>query len=645
MNKISAFFEKNRWAFPLALAVVSLSSFFIILIPREVVFLKTVGVIIRYNTPRLLFVGTILLLISLYIKKTRLSLLLTSLIIFPIFSFTLVGLWASAYTETNVITGILPRMDALSFFSSSLALLEKGYLVGYTQRRPLFSGFFAFFLWVAKGNIQITMAATVFITAVVTYFSVIEVSRALNPPSAVIFFFPQFFYIRRYIGSILSENLGYILGMAAFTLFLIALRKKQERQKGSIPIFLFAVFLFTLAQVARPGAIATLPFLIVFAGWLWKGKQKISWKILMITTLTITAGFLVNSYLFSQITQKNSNQLNNVGYGIYGVVSGGNSWGQLVIDYPELNHLEPGIREKRITEIIILEVLNRPENFVKGMLHQFSIIFSLRPIYNYNVFSSMLSRNLLLNYVLVCSYYLFSLVGIGYCIFWRKKPLFGFSLVLLVGFLFSLPLSPAYQTQYMRYYAASTSFLGIHPAVGFSLIIQFAAKKFKFLKENQKSDDYQVSGLNIIFTILLTIIVLGGPLLIKAIAPKKELISSGCPDGESEVIINYYPGSSVSIIPFGFTWIPNISEEDYRRSIINIPTQEIIDYFDNIAVPNTIFATINLLDDNSLYVVTKFDKLPMKKTALHACGIIEDVYGEPADTGFFYPNTIEEYTY
>jgi len=645
MKNVSAYFEKNRWAFPLVLSVVSFLSFFIILIPREVSFLKTVGVIIRYNTPRFLFVVTVLLLISLYIKKTRLSLLLTSLIIFPIFSFTLVGLWASAYTETNVIAGILPRVDALSFFSSSLALLEKGYLVGYTQRRPLFSGFFTFFLWAAEGNMQIAMAATVFISAVVTYFSIIEVSRTLNPPSVVIFFIPQILYIRRYIGSILSENLGYILGMAAFTLFLIALRKKRERQKGSIPIFLFAVFLFTLGQAARPGAIATLPFLIVFAGWLWKGKQKISWKILVITTLAITAGFLVNSYLFSQITLKNSSQFNNVGYGIYGVVSGGNSWGQLKIDHPELNTLEPSIRDKRITEIVILEVLNRPGNLIKGMLYQLSIIFSLRPIYNYNVFSCMLSKNLLLNYALICSYYLFSLVGIGYCFFRRKKPLFVFSLALLAGFCFSLPLSPAYQTQYMRYYAASTSLLGILPAVGFSLIFQFAAKIFKFSEENQKSDDYTVSGLNIVFTILLTIVVLSGPLLIKAIAPKRELISNGCQDGESEVFMNYYPGSNVSIIPFGSTWLPNISEEDYKRSIINIPTQEIIDYFDNISVPNTIFATINLLDDNSLYVVMKFDKLPKKKTTLRACGIIEDVYGEAADTGFFYPNTIEEYKY
>jgi len=639
MKKISLFFEKNRWAFPLVLLIVSLFSFAIILIPREISFIKTIGVIIRYNTPRFLFVVIILLLVSLYLKKTRLSLLLTALIIFPIFSFALVGLWASAYTETNVIAGILPRRDAFSFFTGSLALLEKGYLVGYAKRRPLFSGFFAFFLRFAGGNLQIAMAATVFITAVVSYFSIIEVNKSLNPPSAVVFFIPQFLYIRRYIGNVLSENMGYILGMAAFTLFLFALRKKREQQKGSIIFFLLAVFLFTLAQVARPGAIATLPFLIIFVGWLWKGKQKLSWKIIVITSLCVIAGFLINSFVFNQITLDKSSQITNFGYGIYGVAVGGKSWGQIFIDHPEINTLGAGIREKRIMEIIILEILNHPDNFIKGIMHQFSVIFSLKPINTYNVYSCMLTNNEFMNYALIYSYFLFSIIGIGICIYQRKNPFFVFILVLLVGFLFSLPISPAYQTQYMRYYAASTSFLGILPAVGFSLIFSIVAKKIKLTKYLQPPDHNEISDLNIIFTIILTTIVLAGPLLIKAIAPKRDLISRGCLDGESEVILNYYPGSSVSINSFGSTWVPNISEHDYKKGIHNIPDKETIDYFDNIAIPNTIFPTINLLNNTDLYVVIDIDQLPQKKTTLHACGNIENI----ASGGFFYPNKIEEY--
>jgi hypothetical protein len=564
---------------------------------------------------------------------------LTAIIIFPIFSFALVGLWASAYTETNVIAGILPRRDAFSFFTGSLALIEKGYLVGYAKRRPLFSGFFAFFLWLAGGNLQVAMAGTVFLAAIVTYFSIIEVNKTLNPPSAVIFFIPQFLYIRRFIGNVLSENMGYILGMAAFTFFLIAIRKKREQQKGSTLFVFSAVFLFTLAQVARPGAIATLPFLVIFVGWLWKGKQKLPWKIVVIALLCIIAGFLINSFVFNQITSEKTSQISNFGYGIYGVAVGGKSWGQIFIDHPEINTLATHIRERKIMEIIILEILNHPDNFIKGIMHQFSVIFSLKPINTYNVYSCMLTNNEFMNYALIYSYFLFSIIGIGACIFQRKNPLFVFILVLLVGFLFSLPVSPAYQTQYMRYYAASTSLLGILPAVGFSLIFKITAKKFKLTKYLQSPGHYEISDLNIVFTILLIAIVLAGPLLIKAIAPKRDLISSGCPDGESEVILNYYPGSSVSIISYGPTWVPNISEHDYKKGIHNIPDKETIDYFDNITVPNTIFPTINLLDDSDLYVVIDIDLLPQKKTTLHSCGNIEEI----ASGDFFYPNKIEEY--
>jgi hypothetical protein len=353
----------------------------------------------------------------------------------------------------------------------------------------------------------------------------------------------------------------------------------------------------------------------------------------------IIAGFLINSFVFNQITSEKTSQISNFGYGIYGVAVGGKSWGQIFIDHPEINTLATHIRERKIMEIIILEILNHPDNFIKGIMHQFSVIFSLKPINTYNVYSCMLTNNEFMNYALIYSYFLFSIIGIGACIFQRKNPLFVFILVLLVGFLFSLPVSPAYQTQYMRYYAASTSLLGILPAVGFSLIFKITAKKFKLTKYLQSPGHYEISDLNIVFTILLIAIVLAGPLLIKAIAPKRDLISSGCPDGESEVILNYYPGSSVSIISYGPTWVPNISEHDYKKGIHNIPDKETIDYFDNITVPNTIFPTINLLDDSDLYVVIDIDLLPQKKTTLHSCGNIEEI----ASGDFFYPNKIEEY--
>lgn len=639
MNKVSQFLDGKKWAFYLVLFFASILSFAVILIPREISFIKTIAVIVRYNAPRFLLVVNILLLISFYIKKTRLSLLLTALIIFPVFAFALVGLWASAYTETNVIAGILPRRDAFSFFSGSLALLEKGYLVGYARRRPLFGGFFAFLMWLAGGNLQIAIAATVFISAVVTYFSLIEVNRTLNPLSAVIFFIPQFFYIRRFVGNILSENFSFILGMLAFTLFIIALRKKREQQKGSILLFLSAGFLFTLAQLARPGAIATLPFLVVFAGWLWKGKKRFSWKVAALTLLCIVAGFLINTFLFTQITPGRSSQLENVGYGLYGVVVGGKSWSQIFIDHPEIGDLGPGIRERKIMEIIILELVNHPENFLKGMTHQFSQIFSLNPINTYNVYSCMLTNNEFMNYVLVYAYFIFSAVGIGCSIYKRKNPLFAFALVLLVGFLFSLPVSPAYQTQYMRYYSASTSLLGILPAVGFSLIFTTTAEKIKLSKYIQPSDPFDTSNLNIIFSIILVIAILGGPLFVMAAVPKRGLVSHGCPEGESEVILNYYPGSRVSIISFGTTWLPYISEVDFKKGIHNIPDKETIDYFDNIAVPNTIFPTLNLLDNNYLYVVGDEDHLPQKKTLLRACGKLDDMPGGD----FFYPTVIEAY--
>jgi hypothetical protein len=118
----------------------------------------------------------------------------------------------------------------------------------------------------------------------------------------------------------------------------------------------------------------------------------------------------------------------------------------------------------------------------------------------------------------------------------------------------------------------------------------------------------------------------------------------GCPAGQDEVVVRYVPGASIFIhrnSPDIYTWVPHITQLDYKGSIHNICCADEIDYFKNIPAPNVIFGTVNLLDDNALYLVAPAETLPEENAMLRICGKIENVRRERADSGFLYPESIE----
>jgi len=129
------------------------------------------------------------------------------------------------------------------------------------------------------------------------------------------------------------------------------------------------------------------------------------------------------------------------------------------------------------------------------------------------------------------------------------------------------------------------------------------------------------------FTTILVLVILLGPITVKLFSTPEAPALPGCPEGQSEVVLRYYPGSSIHIFkntPDIMTWVPNITQLDYKGSIHNICCADEIIYFEKILM--------YMIADNSL--------LPEKKTLLHICGRIEDVHGELSDHGFLFPQTV-----
>lgn len=620
-------------AFQVALFTLFITAFILPFIPRNISWLKYISALVRYNNLRFLPIAAIILFLTLKIKDVRKSTLLTALTVFPLCALALVGLWASMYSEGNIIAGILPRIDAFSFYTSSMTLIEKGFLTGYTQRRPLFGGFFAVLISLFGRNLQTVMIVIAFLCAVALFLALIEVRRILNPIAAVVFFIPNFMYYRMYVGNVMSETLGYFLGMTAFLFFLRALNVHKENPKRSILPFSIAAFLFTLSQLARPGAILTIPFLVLFAGWLLK-KDKLAIKAVVVVVAGIVIAYFFNRFLFNQTTLGDSSQLGNAGFGLYGVVAGGKSWGGLQNDHPEIVSLPTEIRDQKIAEIILREFLDHPGNFFIGMQVQFYFIFSLFPVYNYNVYSYMLSSDALVDGILIGFYYLLSILGIISLFFQRKNPFSVFIAVLIIGFFASLPVSPAYQSQFMRYYPATIPLLGILPAVGMDWASLKFFRKAEINKPIQSELQLQIFDWVIIFSVIVLLI---GPIIVSRLSPERKLSNVQCLPDETYVILPYYNKSEIHIQTITKTWAPDISEEDFRVSVLDIPDPRTKNYFRKISVPVTIFPSIDLVTDKLLYVMVEDTRIPDNSTLFAGCGTIEYAAGNLSDPGFFYP--------
>jgi len=633
----------KKWLKLLLYVLVTVGVFCAILIPRDVRLLKVISGIVRYNAPRLMLLCSVLMVLAMVIRPPSLSNLLTATVIFALFALSLLGLWVYMNTEGNVIVGILPRADAFSFFSDSLLFLEKGYMVGYTHRRPLFSSLFTALIWLGGGNFQIALAALAFLAALVTTLAVLEVRQAFNPLTAIVFFIPQLFYTRSYTGNVMSEMMGYVLGTAAFALILNFIRKNKEDKKKTLWLYGIGVFMYTLAQLSRPGAIATLLFIVLLGGWMFDKEKKIAWRAVAIAVLCAGAAFLVNSVLFRTVSGSPAHQFNNALYGIYGVATGGNGWSQFVLDHPEISSLAPGAREGAMLRILLTQIIQHPMDFIRGNIYQLKIIFSLRPVNTYSIYSFMLSRNSFFNTVTVVAYFMFCALGLAALAIRRKEVISKLIIALLLGFLFSLPISPPYQTQYMRYFAASISFLGILPAFGVAFVFDTLFGKTKFFQFFSRSDSLDNIGILHVGTAGVLLVM---TFILPFLPQKKSTLPPrpSCNGEESAMVAPYLPGSTISIIEQDFQsrkWLPFLYETDFFLGIHNIPDGETIQYLDQLETPAEIFPTINLETDQWAYVVLTPGQLADHQAYLTACGEMQNEQFQRSEFGYYYPSQLE----
>ncbi len=603
--------------------LIGITIFFLILSIPPTFSLKELTILVRYNLiylAPLVLVGLFFCFRLSYVWGKTISLTFT----LALFALALLGLWTSGASEQFVLSGLLPYSDAYGHYTGALGLLNTGRLLAFTSRRPLFGGFLAVLLWITGNNLQTTLALLVAFTGVATWLAADQINKSHGSIPAALFSLVLFLFFRRFAGTTLTENLGYILGMLGFAL---VWQSVSSASKNSHIISILAGFFFTsLALNARPGAMFILPGLCLWAGWQWRGTKRFSWKICLLASLVIFSAFAINLGMHYLIASPASAPFSNMAYGLYSVVMGNQSWSQIYADAPEITNIPAGEQTQFILSMIFEQIHNNPMHAISSILQQYQILFSTGES---SIYSYLLSGKPTISLIAILILYVMAVLGLFDC--WRKRQggISSLLLIITAGFLLSIPFAPSGQVVYMRIYAATIFLFAILPALGLNALIQH----FKINALTVKPAKTKPSFENIIIGSFLLFLTIVSPLILKFLIKPTTITKINCPDTQEAIVLRFSSGTNINLVKDEIEiidWLPNYHLSIFRLNSHNICCGAETELLSKVEAPATIAPIFNTSVGEMQYVVAQEPLSQYDRMNLGFCGNFvktREIYG------------------
>lgn len=494
-----------------------------------------IGLFVRYNLVLLTLIALPLLFFTFQIKGmwgTFVALTVTLLL----FGLPLSGLWRSGASEPFIIGGLLPFSDAASYYSDALRVVEGFRFSAFSARRPLFPALLTVLLAVTGQNLVISIAILGALIAIVCYLAAREMQLSMGSMPAAAFLFILYLFYRRIAGTTMTENLGLPLGVAAFTILWTAARRKNLWQTA------IGLLLLTLALNARAGTFFILPALVLWCGFAFRGKRLFSITAFGISALAVALGFALNMLVFKLVADPGGMVFSNFSYTLYGVVAGGKGWMQILIDHPELAQLDDVSRSAHTYALVFDAFKAHPFNIVIGAFKNWFDYLMPRGAGAFGFIRG--------NEALSWANYAFRIIlsvlagwGLVSARKQRKQEPFTLMLWAAAGIFLSVPFVPPNDSNQMRVYAATVTFLIAFSMIGLKSLLELV---FKQKKQNLQMEESRPEPA-LIFGIVLALVTIGGVLLVKANSRPQELPLAKCPVGETQIMVRFTPGSFVQI--------------------------------------------------------------------------------------------------
>ncbi len=549
-----------------------------------------------------------------------------------LFALALSGLWASGKTEPQVISGLLPTVDAGEFFYDALRLLIGAQFSDFSSRRPIFAALISSILFSTGKDLQFTIAIIVGIVGVACYLATRQAQTLWNPFSTSIFLLFIFFFYRRFAGRLMTENLGFALGVLGFAFLINGITHKNRL------IILLSLFLITLGLNVRAGPFLILIGFFIAANLFFKKEKKWDKYFVIILIFVIILGFLINYFVFLAIGSRSGSPFSNFSYTLYGSVNNGEGWTKIMYDHPEIFSLPEPELSNKIYQLAFESFKAKPFGIVIGAIRQYGLLINFFDS-NISIFSYVTGENSLIFILIQTLIYIFSLIGLVIIIKNKSQPINYFLLLILAGFFLSVPFSPPGDSSNMRVFAVSIPFIVCIPVIG----VEAVTNKIPWLANKiEKKDKIGYSFSEVVFSLLLVVASIIAPIIIRFLSQPLNPQLINCNSDQDLVYMDLRPDSSIRIFPeseFFLDWLPNFHHSRFTINLHAMSVGTVIAEFESLPTPVLITSGINLADNQDLFLIiqdrSKFDLLG--RYAI--CGKWSDAPRVAYYSPFFYAKT------
>jgi hypothetical protein len=577
-----------------------------------------------------------ILLFPVFYSQGTLSFYLGMLTHTLVYLVCLIGSWVAGATNASEIAGIFPYSDAGGYFQDAILLAAGKDFSPFSAKRPLFSGLLAAGLGWTDLNLKLVLIFFAVTASVAAFLFSKQVAKLFGPPVGFIALFLSFLFYRRFLGSLLTENLGLSLGLLGAALLLQSLR--MEKYRVILPTY--GLFVLTMALLARAGAFLILPAILFY---FWQNDRKNTQPVFMQNWWSVVAGataicvaFACN-FLVRQSTGSINIPLGNAVYSFYGMAAGYKGWTQFSIDHPELKGVqEPPLIHQALNATLAL-IEHQPLQLVKAVLFSFGDFFMrtfgfAKVNFLFQDFREHLVLNLivvgLLNVSLFCG--LFRL--------WKRRSESreaSFLLFAFTGILLSAPFAPPIDADSMRAYAATFPFLILITAFGM-------AGLFGLKPQGEKMPERTVLPMLISLSAGLILIAVLGPWFVRGrVRHAFSQVQKVCPAGEKDYIFQTRPVLAVDLVEqSGQTFKDSypstkVNLESFKK---NLPFNEYLsnpnrEQLNHVSSGSTIFMGREIADDRVRFFLAATPEVENKKGILSACS--DSLDGDQSNQGWF----------
>ncbi len=500
--------------------------------------------------------------------------------------------WTSGYSDNGVIGGLLPYKDAKNYYLGSTLILNSLPLIDAVNAtwRPLFPGFLSTLLLLTGQNLKIALALLVGLTGCGCYLTTKQIQNSVGAAPASLYGTLLFFYVQPFIGFTVSEMAGLLFGCFAFLLLWQA--------AGNLKLFDLVLGLVTLmvAVSARAGAFFIFPFLVLWAGWVFRKTKRFSIPVAGITAVIVLGSYLLVNTVYSRLIGiPPGAAFGNFSWELYGQIHGGTGWHQAIQDLGTTN-------STIVYRAAFQYFVKHPFSLVIGAAKSYRDFFlpDLNSVFVFTFTHPGDWPNLLLWAPTII------LLGWGLVKVFNniKFNLAGLMAAGFIGTLISIPFLPPIDGG-GRFYASTIPFLFIIPAIALGWSQEWSEQNTALDKPLYNAVFFPRVG-----SIILLVLILIVPISAYYLYTPASLNAPVCPDKQNAFTIKVNPGSYLDLISQGTNscgLTPDICLSEFKK---NGTENNIDDFYQELLIltqpsrtVTRIIPTVNLIDSNFHYFV------------------------------------------